>query len=1067
MRTNAQQQNHWDLTRAMLLFSAILIGGLSASQAIAAQNDRNELVDQLKFKAGDESGNEMKALKTELLVMRSEKKALEQLQSLRKRHKGTRMEGEILYRLAEIHMRRARTSRFFEVHRDSQQIIKVAPTLVKEASEVRQIKQALSVYSELETKFPRFRALDIVIFNSAYAHQQIGQHDLAKKHLQRLLSQHPQSPLVPDALLSLGELHYQDRQFQAALTTFLKIKAYPEARAYPYGLYKAAWSRYNLQDEDGAIRLLEETIAFGHLKAKEDAVIGGQKLDLRKEALSDLALFYSETRTAKGAVAYFAQQAGDLDPAPYILRLVEIYKRHSKYDETDVVLRDVLQRLPRSEQIAAVHEELIWNAERQKRRDVATTQLTELEKHCESLKNESSQDALSKSLQPACVEKLSATAKKLGAKFHALWKREKTDALADQSMTAYRVYLQLHLMASSASDRPVFDRDVAQVQFAYADLLFARTRYREASEAYAVVSAAALKSSAGRASKSPKVIDLMKADPKLVVDAAYGAALSLERAVGEGKWSDEDEVRFEKLSGDYVKLASAGPHVLDLRFKRAFIAYEKEKYDLAARDFYQIGWVQKHETLLPKVQKAQDLYLDILNIKKDWAGLKSAAQSLLESGRAGGREESLAKVRREAWFAEIGELADKATKFEASRGQNPHTRKAVEAFQLFARENRGSELGARAWWNASQLLIQDGQAWASANMCREMASLFPGQAQVKPCLEQAVRTYEAGVRLDLAAQVALDLSQVDASNRSRWQNLAIDFQALSGAAELKRKSAETLAQKAAETREPEAQAAAYERVWALALEIKDNRLMEKLRSEIESRQIEPLASRFTVEEAERLWNSGDASKAFNLAKKVVGRESALKSQGRLELPARARLVQARVLEDEYRSQSVKARVERLGIVLAIKTEKLEKAQKAYQSAARFGDPDVSSEALARLAEIYVDFARTVKGIQLPADVPEADRKVFQAEIEQIALPMEEKGIEALAQAIESAKKAKRFDGLSARLQARLDELNLKPKSESPSRTGEVPTLSPLLPQWEDPKSVRGIRNGTIEQGGRS
>jgi hypothetical protein len=113
----------------------------------------------------------------------------------------------------------------------------------------------------------------------------------------------------------------------------------------------------------------------------------------------------------------------------------------------------------------------------------------------------------------------------------------------------------------------------------------------------------------------------------------------------------------------------------------------------------------------------------------------------------------------------------------------------------------------------------------------------------------------------------------------------------------------------------------------------------------------------------------------------------------------------------------------------------------------------------------------VKAIQLPVDVPESDRKVFQAEIEQIALPMEEKGIEALAQAIESAKKAKRFDGLSARLQARLDELNLKPKTDSSSSMGEMPQLAPILPQWTDPKSVQQDgRDEALEQtslGGQS
>ena len=220
-----------------LLTLTLVVGPLPSHAARTADKTIEE---ELKLQAGDETGNEVKALKTEMLVMRSEKKALEQLEKLKIRYKGTRMEAEILFRLGEIYMRRARTERFFEVHRDSSQVVHFAPELVKQASEVAQVRKAVAIYLDLEARFPRFRALDVVVFNTAYAYQQVGDDKKAEDQFNKLLAKHPNSPLVPDSLLSLGEIQYSRRKFALALELFLKIKDHPQARVYPYGLYKAA-----------------------------------------------------------------------------------------------------------------------------------------------------------------------------------------------------------------------------------------------------------------------------------------------------------------------------------------------------------------------------------------------------------------------------------------------------------------------------------------------------------------------------------------------------------------------------------------------------------------------------------------------------------------------------------------------------------------------------------------------------------------------------------------------------------------------------------------------------------
>jgi tetratricopeptide (TPR) repeat protein len=171
--------------------------------------------------------------------------------------------------------------------------------------------------------------------------------------------------MVPDAYLNVGEIRFQHRDFTAALMNFKAIRQFPQARVYPYGLYKAAWAYYNLQDAESGLKQLEEVVAFGRQIAitKQDS-----KLDLRKEALGDMALYFSDVKKSPDAVKYFQAQAQELDAIPYIMRLVDLYSRHGSFKDIELVLKDVLKTFPDSPTAAQAHEELAWNFERMKMR---------------------------------------------------------------------------------------------------------------------------------------------------------------------------------------------------------------------------------------------------------------------------------------------------------------------------------------------------------------------------------------------------------------------------------------------------------------------------------------------------------------------------------------------------------------------------------------------------------------------------------------------------------------------------------------------------------------------------
>lgn len=967
---------------------ALVIAFTVAPSAAEAKNKTDAGVEeQLKMKAGDETGNEVKALKTELLVLNSNKKALSQLLKLKETYTHTKpnkkMEQEILYRLGEAYMNRARNERFFEVHKNSDEVMSFVPQLVKDASESKQIKEAIATYVTMQEKFPHFYKMDIVLYNTAYAYQEIGDDKNAESQLMKLINEHATSPMVPDAYLNVGEIKFHRRDFIGALANFKALRQFPQARVYPYGLYKAAWAYYNLQDAESGLKQLEEVVAFGHQisLAKQDS-----KLDLRKEALGDMALYFSDVKKSPDAVKYFQLQAQELDPIPYIMRLVELYNRHSSYKDIELVLKDVLKTFPDSPTAAQAHEELAWNFERMKQRKEAGEQLQAFDQWCDKqIENMSHEKNGQSAAVPECREKITDASKKLSTKWHAVWKKQGgPDDLALTAEKIYRLYLK---------HADIKDVELPAVRFSFSELLFARNLFREASESYEMLEDYAKQGA--------------KIDAKTAHDASYGAVVALEKSNGD-KWSDVDEKRFAVLSDSYVKHFPKGPYALDLRFKRAFIAYEKERYDEAAPQLKKIGWsdvVVAGQPVSDKIQKSQDLYLDILNIKKDYKGIRESAKLILDGTPDASRTTQVQKIYREAYFSEIQQIEEK--------GDLPG---AVDAYKKFALENTASDLAPKAWWNASQLQFRMGDAQGGANTCYQMHKIFPKSDNGKVCLTKAAQTFEAMARLDLAARVLLNLALVEPNKQDHWREVAADFFAISG----DRDRAITMYQKLADDRkEKKQQTMLLDKAAILARDSGDIKTLAAIEARFSREGIEPQASRLIVEQAEQAFAKQDFTKAFNLSKKIIGHEGLPK-----DLLARARFVQAQVLDDEYRHQSIKARIEKVGVVLAMKTEKLEKAQKAYQSAANYGDPNMSVKSLKSLAQIYLDYAKSVRAMELKG-LSETDQQAFREQTEQLAMPIEEKGIEAMGQALAAAKKAQLRDGQIADLQVEVNRLNMK------------------------------------------
>ncbi|MCE3011375.1 MAG: hypothetical protein LW875_12275, partial [Proteobacteria bacterium] len=167
---------------------------------------------------------------------------------------------------------------------------------------------------------------------------------------------------------------------------------------------------------------------------------------------------------------------------------------------------------------------------------------------------------------------------------------------------------------------------------------------------------------------------------------------------------------------------------------------------------------------------------------------------------------------------------------------------------------------------------------------------------------------------------------------------------------------------------------------------------QNLENKIASLGVEPFASHVRVRRVENLLEQKKWTEAFNAAKPLVSQDSSLDG----DIRARARLVQAKVLEKEFVETKTKTNIEKLSMILAIKTEKLDKAQTAFLTSAKLAkDPNTQLHALMGLSRIYGNYVDTVSHpiIKNEHELTEDDKRALATELAKLTNPILEKKIE--------------------------------------------------------------------------
>jgi TolA-binding protein len=919
---------------------------LMAQVSFSADKETKGLLPELQINSTDENVNQKKAVESEVLITKTENQAIQALMKIIKKRKGTPQEPELWDRLAELYMRRAKSGRFFDLNRGDQGPVRFAPPAIRGESAAANLRRAVEVYTKIEREFPKFEDMDEVLFNNAFASQQLGLKKNAEALYIKVLNQHPRSALVPDSLLALGEMSYDDHKFADALEFFIRIEKYPESRVYTYGMYKAAWAYYNRKDNDNAINKLVQVVKLQDPAKGEDGS-RNVNLSLRGEALRDLAIFYGETRPASDAYNFFHKIASTDEVGEAMINLGKLYDSHSRFKEMNIFLADFIDRQPTSKYRIKAEILMINGNETARDRGEALKHIISANDTCKA--DSKWRKANASIAESECDYDFAKVNIEIAKKWWELWQKNKqakeAAKIADYTQQAFKLHL----------DREDPKKPDTKSHYAYAELLFQLGDYRTASKEYEFAGAKSV-------------------DTKVAHDSTYSAIVALEKGMDKKKDSD-DHANIIRLSQAYLQKYPKGEHATALKFKIGFTNYEDSNFAEAEKWLRPLAADPKSGEFK---KKSEDLILDILNGRKDYAGIKVFSKDILGQTKDASRQVALTKIMQEADYAEIQNFAKSGEKTQAA-----------EKLYSFFQENKTSPLAKDSLWQAMSLYYSSGLVIDGADLAIVYAKAYPDDPRSIDALKDAAKNYADNGFLAEAASTLQTLTIKVPKDVDKNIEAASELYLLDGNIKAAQASLNKLL---AGEKNQAKQAKIISKIMLTMKGQESSADYKKLEQKLMSLGQEPYVSQIKIKRVEDIYNSGKLTEAFNAAKPLVGDHEGMDDDVR----ARARLIQAKILEKEFIETRTKTTLERLSTVLSIKTEKLDKAQTAYLTAAKIAkDPNIKLEALQGLNRIYTNYVDTVGHPAVKDDdqLNDADKKALSTELAKLTAPILEKKID--------------------------------------------------------------------------
>ncbi len=902
----------------VFLLATLLLPNFTSAKPPAPKG----VLPELKLNKKSESENLKTAAEAETLISKSEEKAIKQLEALLKKYKGTTQEPDLLFRLAELYSRRAKTGRFVDLYRGEKTLAEILTPKLTEKGAKAYLGQAISNYQTIQKRFSNYSAMDEVLFNMAFAHEQRGEPDQALRTFILILDKHPNSKLLPEAHMALGELYFQKQNYLESQKNYDKVQEWPKSPIAPIALYKSAWCSYNLKNTPEAIKKMERLLEQSRTRPLVSHV--------RSEARRDIALFYSEVGSPDLAISYFSKHLLENEVGQTVLDLSSIYERHGKLSEMDLVLAIFLKEYPEDSIAGDILLRRVQHLNEAHKSKLVIDMLKESSKLC---KNENWK-AKQKETTLFCGETYPNQLKDLVAEWWENWNKLKRspDMISDLEFV-FKEYLQFE---------PANKWNVG-VHMSVADFLFSKKDYKQSAFHYEGVS------------------KIEKLQPEILHNALYGAIVSLDRLVQE---SPKDVPLRQQIIGalnNYIVQCPKGDYIDDARYKKAFLFYEEKDY------VQSLEWINKIDSKNANLkEKREDLLLEIHRSKKDYQALVDSSLLILKAS-TGERAKKIKDVYQAAQQSIIQDLVEKeklnqaALKAKAFYEEHRPETKALDALHL----------AIELWEKLKQYRLAAENSEVLAN---EMKTLNK-KSEAEQLSQHAVQLFlQLGdlARTQISLPLAIEYSQDNSKKRDSLELLA-EISSWYGNVDATEKAWQQLEPQMSTE---EKQVLLQNRIKFFEQQAPDK--AKKIKDTLVQKGVEPFYSEAQIKIADKLCRDKKWQQCYQMSLKL-NKDSTPPPQR-----AQARFLQSRVLINEFNAQGLRASPERIAMVMAYKAEKFDKAVQVLTTISQKSEVlQLRKQAVQDLISLYNDYVIQLQKSASSLDTSNPDMASLKQEIDQI------------------------------------------------------------------------------------
>lgn len=532
-------------------------------------------------------------------------------------------------------------------------------------------KKAIELYSWYIKDFPTSKKLDQAYFFMGYNFVELGQFKKGTGYYEKLTKEYPRSIYVTESHFATAEYYFENNDYKKAGENYKAVLKSPKSRIYPFAMYKLAWCQYRLGQPAIAINYLEKVIGLSEENVSGGSDDGKQvnRIRLADEAYNDLILFYPDVKSYESASTYFERMGGEKRVYSSLEKLGYLYSDRGQREAAKYVFGQLIEMNPDSPKNFDFQYQIVQNYAAGGSRQ---TFRAELFNWITNYNAESSWSRANPKEMQKSYDTRESTLRGYILNEHKALQKSRNPTGQKLTKNLYELYVK------------EFDRskNAAEMRFFYGELLYDMNEFENASTQYKWV----IQNAPTSQYNGPATLNVI-----LATEKSLPSEKELEKIRGQSLDPfpfNKEEQDFAAAAENYSTKFPKAEKALDIKFKLGRLYYSHNYFDQALGIFKSI--VKEH----PRTdfgKYSANLILDIYNLRKDYEGLSKAGQELLATPGLKSSDVNM----------DIQDVVEKARFKEA---QDLEVKKdyigSAKAFEQFSRTYGGSKLSPIAKYNA-------------------------------------------------------------------------------------------------------------------------------------------------------------------------------------------------------------------------------------------------------------------------------------------------------------------------------------------------------------------------------